>query len=380
MNAEEIFQIAVAKTNGAERQKFLAEAYASFPQLQEDVEKLIKANESAANVPDSKNVGKQIGPYLLIREIGRGGMGVVYLANDLRLDRRVAIKLLPDERSLDTQWLQRFRREARSASALNHPNILTIYEVGEADGVHFIATEYVNGITLRQKLSNKPCSVGEAIGYATQLASANAAAHAAGIVHRDLKPDNVMVRHDGLLKVLDFGLAKITDTPVWSDNGLSTQSFSDHFSSEPGIIIGTVSFMSPEQARGQKIDARTDIFSFGIMMFLMLTGEHPFKAESAMDVMAAILNQAPKPLSNFPIEIPAELGKIVFKCLSKDREKRFSSEELLTALKQLQINHPIETRSQHERDKKLRSACVRRPRPSNPNRQRSQRPSSQIEN
>jgi len=356
MNAEEIFLNAIEKSR-EDRAQYLQQVYAQQPELRAEVDSLLEAHDRSGGFlsrplvappgerPEladdvAAQVGDQLGPYRLVREVGRGGMGVVFLASDNRLDRMVALKLLPHSRSQDTEWLRRFRREARSASSLNHPNILTIHEIGDAAGIHYIAAEFVDGCTLRDKLAQHgSLAVADALGFATQLASAMAAAHAAGIIHRDLKPENVMVRSDGLLKVLDFGLAKPADPQEWPGRSSAPLDPAMHFSSAPGIVVGTARYMSPEQLRGQAIDARSDIFSFGILLFQMLTGEHPFQAESAGDVMAAILDRAPRTLSEYRSDIPPPLSKLVFQCLSKDRDQRSSSAELLAELKQLQADH-----------------------------------------
>ena len=283
----------------------------------------------AASVPS----GTQLDRYLIIKRIGYGGMGEVYLARDAKLDRHVAIKLLTPGRTRDSNWLQQFRREARSAGSLNHPNILTIHEIGEAGGVHFLATEFVDGLTLRQKITAHRPTIAEAIDYTTQTAQALVAAHAANIIHRDLKPENLMVRTDGLLKVLDFGLAKRAVLP----NQTGPHDFSQ-YSSSPGIVIGTVTYMSPEQARGKSVDTRTDIFSLGIVMYELLTGNLPFPGETTSDVLAAILEREPRPIREHGAEIPTDLIQVVSKCLFKDPEKRYASaSELLRDLKRIAL-------------------------------------------
>ncbi len=334
MNAEQIFLIALEKELETERDQFLDSVFRRHPELIQEVKELLRAHDGAGDFLSSPMVdpldrkrepkpgvlppGSMIGPYRVIRMVGRGGMGIVYLASDPRLDRQVAVKVLSPQRSADEQWVRRFRREARAASALNHPNILTIHEVGETGGTHFLATEFIDGITLRRQLSLDRLSIDAAVGFAKQMAGALAAAHSAGVCHRDLKPDNVMIREDGLLKVLDFGLAKQVRDPLFGD---STSEHS-HYSSAPGQVMGTINYMSPEQARGLETDARTDVFSFGIMLFQMLTGRHPFKADSATDVLAAILDRAPLPMSESGVAIPAELARLVHRCLNKERSRR----------------------------------------------------------
>ena len=205
-------------------------------------------------------------------------MGEVYLAKDTRLERKTAIKILPGSVAQDAERMQRFVREAKSASALNHPNIITIYEIGETDNTHFIATEYIEGDTLRERLKGSPLNLKSALEIAIQVASALDAAHRTGIVHRDIKPENVMIRPDGLVKILDFGIAKLTEKPSETDLEAATEA-----QTRAGMIIGTTAYMSPEQARGQTVDARSDIFSFGVMLYEMLAGKRPFEGENAID-------------------------------------------------------------------------------------------------
>ncbi len=276
-----------------------------------------------------------LGPYRLIREIGRGGMGIVFLARDSRLDRNVAIKIVAPHRLASAEWLSQFQREARAASALNHPNILTVYEIGLENDQHYIATELVEGESLRAKILTGQMTMDQAHSYAEQLASAVAAAHSVGVVHRDLKPDNIMIREDGLLKVLDFGLAKYV--PVTDANATDGRSASlTGYASQPGIILGTMRYMSPEQARGLPVDVRTDIFSLGVMLYEMLTGHHPFEAATSSDVLAAILDRAPLPLRELRTEVPGEIVRIVMRALSKDRDQRYpAATDLLRDLRQL---------------------------------------------
>ncbi len=291
-----------------------------------------------ASVP----AGTQLDRYQIVERIGYGGMGEVYLARDTKLERNVALKLLAPRRTLDSTWLQQFRREARSAGGLNHPNILTIHEIGESGGVHFLATEYVDGVTLRQKISVARPTVAEAIDYARQIAKALVAAHTANIIHRDLKPENLMIRGDGLLKVLDFGLAKHIAIENWPGKLAN----SSRYSSSPGIVIGTVTYMSPEQARGKDLDPRTDIFSLGIVLYELLTGSLPFPGETTSDVLAAILGREPRAFAELADGIPAGLEKIVFKCLNKDRNHRYSSAgEFLSDLNQMQLSRTTDHES-----------------------------------
>src|SRR5437773_9783725 len=222
-------------------------------------------------------VGKQISHYQVVGRIGRGGMGEVFLAHDTSLGRKVALKLLRTDFTRNEERLRRFRQEARAASALNHPNILTIYEIGSEDSTHFMATEYVEGETLRQHITRARTTLGQALDVAVQVASALAAAHQAGIVHRDIKPENVMLRSDGYVKVLDFGLAKLAE-PKTLDTAAPTL---PKVETEPGLVMGTVSYMSPEQARGQSVDARTDIFSLAVVLYEVMSGSAPVAGECA---------------------------------------------------------------------------------------------------
>jgi len=277
---------------------------------------------------------KKFGRYEICRKIGTGGMGEVYLAEDSRLRRKIALKVLPENIAADKDRLRRFEQEAHSASALNHPNILTIYEFGVEKGVHFLATEFVEGETLRERLRREPISIDEALDIAAQTVSALAAAHASGIIHRDIKPENIMVRHDRLVKVLDFGLAKLTETKSeTSDAEAETWA---QVNTAPGMIMGTVAYMSPEQARGKDTDARTDIWSLGCVLYEMLTREQPFVGGTMNDTIAAILTEEPVPPTNFNREISAELERIVLKTLSKDVEERYqTTKDLLVDLKHL---------------------------------------------
>jgi serine/threonine protein kinase len=265
-------------------------------------------------------IGRAISHYRIIEQLGAGGMGEVYLASDTTLGRRVALKLLKPEHTQDPERVRRFRHEAKSASALNHPNILTIYEVGEADGHHFIATEFIDGENLRAALGpSGRMETGEVLKVVTQVAAALAAAHEAGIVHRDIKPENIMLRRDGYAKVLDFGLAKLTEAAA-AQSAVAGASLPVQTAS--GLILGTTDYMSPEQATGGKIDARSDIFSFGTLLYEMLSGRPAFRSDSTMRTVAAILTKEPEPL---PTTTDSELTKIVLRCLRKDPERRYQS-------------------------------------------------------
>jgi Tol biopolymer transport system component/serine/threonine protein kinase len=292
-----------------------------------------RQNPSLASSLASSLIGRSVSHYEVLSLLGAGGMGEVYLAHDTRLGRKVALKLLPPAFTRDEERLRRFEREARSVSALNHPNILTIYEVGMAGDTHFIATEFIDGQTLRERLRDGRLALGESLEIAMQIASALSAAHEAGIVHRDIKPENVMTRRDGIVKVLDFGLSKLAEWQI-SENteGATLQKVT----TDLGRVLGTPQYMSPEQGRGQKVDTRTDIFSLGVVLYEMIAGCPPFAGVNAMDMIGAILNQEPAPLKLLVPEATPELQRIVTKALRKEREKRYQlSQELLLDLKEL---------------------------------------------
>lgn len=279
--------------------------------------------------------GTKLGRYELLSQLGAGGMGEIYLALDTTLGRKVALKILPESVASNVDRMQRFVQEAKAASALNHPNILTIHEIGTEPGAHFIATEFIDGETLRHHMTLTPPGLLEAIEIAMQVASALASAHAAGIIHRDVKPENIMLRRDGILKILDFGLAKLTEQ--WRahevDHDAATKAM---VQTEPGVVLGTTVYMSPEQARGLEIDTRTDIWSLGVVLYEMITGRAPFKGPTASDTNAAILKTDPPMLSQQVPNTPGELDRIVRKALQKDREERYQNiKDLLLDLKSL---------------------------------------------
>lgn len=269
-------------------------------------------------------IGEKFSHYKIISAIGAGGMGEVYLAEDTLLERKVALKFLSAAHAQDEERLRRFTQEARAASALNHQNILTIYEIGESGGIRYIAAEYIEGETLRALLQRSRLTIDEILDIAIQALSAISAAHAAGIVHRDIKPENIMIRSDRFVKVLDFGLAKLSEPPA-SERGpaASEDSTRAQINTTPGMVMGTVTYMSPEQARGKKVDARTDIWSLGVVLFEMITGSPPFEGETVSDMLAAILKTEPKPLSSYSPNMPPELEFIIKKALGKDREERY---------------------------------------------------------
>src|SRR3989442_7953566 len=293
-------------------------------------------------------VGTKLGRYEIRSKIGEGGMGEVYLAQDTKLDRKVALKILPADVAAHPDRMRRFVQEAKAASALNHPNIITIHEIDETDSINFIATEFIDGETLRERLRSAPMKLGEVLDVAAQIASALSAAHAVGIVHRDVKPENVMLRRDGIVKVLDFGMAKLTerrrldsvDTEAPTRPAINT---------EPGMVMGTALYMSPEQARGLAVDGRTDIFSLGVLTYEMVAGRLPFEGESTNEIVASILSdKEPSPLARYAREVPAELERIVEKALRKDREQRYqTTKDLLLDLRNLK--HRLEFEAELER-------------------------------
>ena len=343
----EIFQAAV-ELDPDERAAFLVNLCADDEELRREVESLITADKEGLSIVDEPAVnvaagllvssenelmeGQSIGRYEIVGPIGKGGMGEVYLAKDKLLNRRIALKLLPTDYSCDNERLQRFEREAQAASALNHPNILTIHEIGRGDNQQFIATEFVEGVTLRQRLKHGGLSLSEALDVATQIASALAAAHKAGIIHRDIKPENIMLRPDGYVKVLDFGLAKLTQEAERLPGPIDTAK--PEISS--GLVMGTVKYMSPEQARGLSTDLRSDIFSVGVVLYEMTTGHAPFKGTASNELVRSIIKDEPRPLTEYAVNAPAELQRIVSKTLNKNRTKRYqTSEDLLVDLKTL---------------------------------------------
>ncbi len=367
-----LYQQALGRDASA-RAEFLADACAGDEALRREVEALLAYEErtgsfletpavkwAAEMLADEKAAslaGREFGAYRIESLLGAGGMGEVWLARDSRLDRKVALKLLPARFTQDEARVHRFVREARAASALNHPNILTIHEIGqaapEAGGTHFIATEFVAGETLRQRVARGRLPIPAALDVAMQVSAALSAAHEAGIIHRDIKPENIMLRHDGYVKVLDFGLAKLIERQGDGEKGrrgdgemgreedgeISNSALrTPHsaFTTTPGLVMGTPAYMSPEQARGVKVDARTDLFSLGVVLYEMLTGKAPFAGATAADVIAALLEREPAPLALSGLDASETQEWIVSKALRKDRDERYqTAKELHNDLKRL---------------------------------------------
>ena len=351
MQLEELFHEAVG-LEPHERADFMVRVRASHPELATKVESLIAAHERQDNLVDAPAfeaaaemiaetqpalvVGQVVGHYQILAPLGKGGMGEVYLAKDTTLDRKVALKLLLAEFTGHKDRLRRFILEAKSASSLNHPNIITIHEIGQVEQAHFIATEFIDGETLRQHLAKARMKLPEILEVAIQTAGALQAAHAAGIVHRDIKPENIMLRPDGYVKVLDFGLAKLTEQSHQSTSADSQVDTMVKADTKPGTVMGTVNYMSPEQARGQALDQRTDVFSLGVVLYEMVAGRMPFAAATSLDTLVAILEKEPVSLDQFAPEVPAECQRIISKALRKDPEERYQTvKDLLIDLKTL---------------------------------------------
>ena len=342
-----IFQAALERPTG-ERAAFVKERCAGDKELHREVQDMLNSHEQASRfieepamnvaarlTPNGESlVGKLIAHYHILSLVGTGGMGEVYLAEDTRLGRRVALKLLPEDLARNEKRVTRFQQEARAASNLNHPNILTIHEIGQFDSRHFIATEFIDGETLRQRLHRERMELGAVLQVGTDIASALAAAHAAGIIHRDIKPENVMIRHDRIVKVLDFGLAKLTESAGSEvDTQLPTKLL---VNTEPGMVMGTANYMSPEQARGFKVDPRTDIWSLGALLYEMVTGHVPFEGQTPTDVLSLILQKQPPPMTRYAADVPEELERIITKSLVKDRDDRYQTvKDLLIDLQRL---------------------------------------------
>jgi eukaryotic-like serine/threonine-protein kinase len=301
--------------------------------------------------------GQQIGRYQILGGIGAGGMGEVYLAQDSQLDRQVALKILPTEFAQNAVKMRRFVQEAKATSALNHPNIITIHEIGEFNNTHFIITEYIQGKNLRDVLNAKAFSLEEVLEITIQIASALQAAHQAGIIHRDIKPENVMIRDDGYVKVLDFGLAKFLEpSPATNLSANPDDVTIVNLQTQAGIVLGTAAYMSPEQSQGKEVDLRTDIFSLGVVLYELLTRRQPFRGETINHIIVAILEAEPPSPSFWGIKIPEELETIIFHALAKNPDERYQSiSDLLNDLKRVQKRQEFETEVQRSMPEKQTS-------------------------
>src|SRR5687767_9100263 len=332
-----------------ERRRFVNDVCGDDKNLLAEVESLLSSHDSAESFMETPAVAKVahmievenkrletgncLGNYEIINQIGVGGMGEVYLARDKKLDRKVALKILNEEFSQDESNLQRFVSESKAASALNHPNILTIYEFGEAEDARFIVSEYIEGETLREIISESRLRLPKILDISIQITGALSAAHKAHLVHRDVKPENIMIRPDGYVKVLDFGLAKLVEQKNKSILSLEDPTVRQNLTAK-GVILGTVNYMSPEQAKGEPVDERTDIFSLGVLIYEMFAGKPPFGGANAIETIASILHKEPVPLSRQTPEAPHEIERIVNKTLRKDREERYqTAKDVLIDLK-----------------------------------------------
>jgi len=362
---DEIFQAAL-ELEPRERAPYISQACSGDAALVKEVDDLLASDDQQweligtpafemvapllAKDQPKLEAGDSFGHYQVVSLLGVGGMGQVYLAEDATLGRKVALKLLPTSYTRDESRLQRFQQEARAASGLNHPNILTIHELSDVNGEQFIATEFVEGETLRERLNSAPLNLAETLDVAVQIAGALAAAHKAGIVHRDIKPENIMLRHDGYVKVLDFGLAKLTEQhePVTQTRATENVDISS------GLVMGTVRYMSPEQARGRQVDPRSDIFSFGVVLYEMIAGRPPFEGKNSSELISTILKKEPSPLT----DVAEETQCLISRALRKKKEDRYQTiEDLLADLKSLKEDKPVtNVGAQHQRGRSTGSA------------------------
>jgi serine/threonine protein kinase len=355
---QELFHAALPLEPAA-RTVFLVEACRSDRELLDEVQSLISAHELEGSFIDSPAgrqaaemlasahsescIGQTVGSFSILSLLGRGGMGEVYLAQDSKLGRKVALKLLPEEFTRKEDLVRRFVLEAKAASGLNHPNIVTVYEIGQTGSSHFMATEYIEGETIRRHFKRGRMSLGEILDVVIQIAGALSAAHARGIIHRDIKPENIMLRPDGYVKILDSGLAKLLSGSPTPSADLEAATLVK-MDTEPGVMLGTPYYLSPEQARGLNVDARADNFSLGVMIYEMLAGRRPFVGETKVDALISTLEKEPPPLAHYA-SVPAELQRIVTKTLCKDRDERYqTAKDLWVDLKNLREELAFESK------------------------------------
>ena len=358
----EIFNAARRQTPEL-RQNYLNQVCGENKTLLDEVESLLASHDSSDSFLETPAIarvtetlenkgqklkkGKCFGNYEIIKQIGTGGMGEVYLAQDNKLDRQVAVKILNENFSKHESNLTRFIQEAKAASALNHPNILVIHEIGESEQTHYLVSEFIKGKTLREVLQDENLKLSEILDISIQIANALTAAHEARLAHRDIKPENIMIRPDGFVKVLDFGLAKLVEQKNKSILGLKDSTLKGNQTAE-GVILGTINYMSPEQAKGKRVDMRTDIFSLGVVIYEMIAGQTPFAGDSMSETFANLLNAEPQPLSHFAANIPSELQRIVSKMLRKNKDERYQTMKGLSMdLKSLQKRLEFEYETKH---------------------------------